>query len=87
MVQVYIHYWSGENIGHGIKFGKLAGEQEDCQIIFSQCRIHFQSTMVPGMRNEMRPFSSCTHSMEGDRKGLNGTALVFFAVFAKGPIS
>ena len=35
----------------------------------------------------MRPFSSCTHSMEGDRKGLNGTALVFFAVFAKGPIS
>ena len=36
----------------------------------------------------MRPFSSCTHSMEGDRKGLNGHALVFFAVFAKeSPIS
>ena len=48
-----------------------------------QCGIHSQSTMVLGMRNEMGPFSSPAHSMEGNCKDLHGVALVFCAVFAK----
>jgi len=79
-VRVFSYHNIGRKYWWGIKFGGFVDEWKDSQIKTCQCGI--QSTMVLGMRNEMGPFFSPASSMERNRKGLYGIALVFCAVFA-----